>query len=99
MASLANQQTAAAIFYAVLGRNPSEYSFKNFGEQLETGQYTLANFVSTLLASAEGITLFQGKSNSDIVTKVYTLVYGSTPSSSTVSDLLTTGSLPNVIAS
>ncbi|CAI1564888.1 beta strand repeat-containing protein [Serratia proteamaculans] len=99
MASLANQQTAAAIFYAVLGRNPSEYTFKNFGEQIETGQYTISGFVSLLLASTEGTTLFQGKSNSDIVTKVYTLVYGSSPNSTTVTDLLSSGSLSNALSS
>ncbi|EPL3171740.1 TPA: beta strand repeat-containing protein [Serratia marcescens subsp. marcescens ATCC 13880] len=99
MASLANQQTAAAIFYAVLGRNPSEYSFKNFGESLETGQYTTSSFVNLLLTSVEGTALYQGKSSTDIVTKVYTLVYGSTPNSTTVTDLLAIGSLPVVLAS
>lgn len=99
MASLANQQTAAAIFYAVLGRSPSEYSFKNFGESLETGQYTISSFANFLLTSPEGTALYQGKSSADIVTKVYTLVYGSAPSPTTVTDLLATGSLSVVLSS
>ncbi|NCJ09968.1 DUF4214 domain-containing protein [Serratia marcescens] len=99
MASLANQQTAAAIFYAVLGRSPSEYSFKNFGESLETGKYTISSFANFLLTSPEGIALYQGKSSADIVTKVYTLVYGSAPSPTTVTDLLATGSLSVVLSS
>lgn len=61
MASLANQQTAAAIFYAVLGRSPSEYSFKNFGESLETGQYTISSFANFLLTSLKVLLFTKGK--------------------------------------
>jgi hypothetical protein len=88
MASLANQTTAAALYYAVLGQNPTETQFKHFGQQIESGVFTSDTFVTSLLSSSAGQTLFQGLSNDQIVTQVYTLVYGSAPGTNVVTDLL-----------
>jgi hypothetical protein len=98
MASLANQTTAAALYYAVLGQNPTETQFKHFGQQIESGTFTNETFVTSLLNSSAGQTLFQGLSNNQIVTQVYTLVYGSSPAANVVTDLLSTGGLSSALA-
>ncbi|MGG7973077.1 DUF4214 domain-containing protein [Klebsiella aerogenes] len=99
MASLANQTTAAALYYAILGVNPSETEFKSVGQKIENGQLTAETYISSLLSSPAGLSLYQNLSNEQAVTKVYTLVHGSAPSSSVVSELLSLGSLSASLAS
>ncbi|HAV2277247.1 TPA: DUF4214 domain-containing protein [Serratia marcescens] len=98
MASLANQTTAAALYYAVLGQNPTDTQFKHFGQQIEDGQFTSETFVTSLLNSAAGQSLYQGLSNTQIVTQVYTLVYGSPPAANVVTDLLAGGGLSSALS-
>ncbi|PTA75140.1 DUF4214 domain-containing protein [Serratia sp. Nf2] len=98
MASLANQTTAAALYYAVLGQNPTDTQFKHFGQQIEDGQFTSETFVTSLLNSAAGQSLYQGLSNTQIVTQVYTLVYGSSPAANVVTDLLAGGGLSSALS-
>ncbi|WP_164062730.1 beta strand repeat-containing protein [Serratia marcescens] len=98
MASLANQTTAAALYYAVLGQNPTETQFKHFGQQIEDGQFTSETFVTSLLNSVAGQSLYQGLSNTQIVTQVYTLVYGSSPAANVVTDLLAGGGLSSALS-
>ncbi|QPT14945.1 hypothetical protein I6G37_08350 [Serratia rubidaea] len=41
MASLAAQQTAAAIYYSVMGKDATSDAYDYFGQQLEGGSKTL----------------------------------------------------------
>ncbi|EPR9642895.1 TPA: DUF4214 domain-containing protein [Klebsiella pneumoniae] len=99
MASLANQTTAAALYYAVLGTNPSETEFKSIGQKIENGQLTKEDYIATLLSSTSGQSLYQGLTNEQIVTNVYTLIYGSAPSLSTVNEFLSVGGLSTALSS
>lgn len=99
MASLANQTTAAALYYAVLGANPSETEFKSIGQKIENGQLTKEDYIATLLSSTSGQSLYQGLTNEQIVTNVYTLIYGSAPSLSTVTEFLSVGGLSTALSS
>lgn len=97
MASLANQTIAASLYYAVLGANPSDTEFKSIGQKIENGQLTKDAYVTSLLNSATGQFLYQGLTNEQIVTKVYTLIYGNTPSSSVVTQFLDAGSISSAL--
>lgn len=99
MASLANQTTAAALYYAVLGTNPTETEFKSIGQKIENGQLTKEDYIATLLSSTSGQSLYQGLTNEQIVTNVYTLIYGSAPSLSTVTEFLSVGGLSTALSS
>ncbi|MBP1128779.1 hypothetical protein JOE25_000322 [Serratia sp. PL17] len=99
MSGLAYQQQAAAILYAVLGTKASVSAFDQVGAQLESGTLTANAYVQNLLSSSQGLSLFQGKSTSDVVQTIYSNVYGQPPSSSELSSLLALGSLPTILSS
>lgn len=98
MASLASQQTAAALYYAVIGKNASADAYDFFGKQLETGSKTIASLTASLLSSAEGTARFSGKTLEQTITQVYTSVHGSAPSPSELADLVATGSASAALA-
>ncbi|WP_434583986.1 beta strand repeat-containing protein [Klebsiella sp. R390] len=97
MASLANQTTAAALYYAILGTNPSDTEFKSIGQKIENGQLTQEDYITSLLNSASGQSLYQGLTNEQVVTKVYTLIYGSAPTQNAVNQYLTAPSLSSAL--
>ncbi|KYQ95124.1 cell surface protein [Serratia plymuthica] len=93
MASLAFQKEAAAILYAVLGKSASSTEYDSVGAQLETGALSDSSYVTSLLSSADGSTLYAGKSDLDILQAVYTKAYGSAALNTTLQDLLASSSL------
>ena len=92
MASLASQQTAAALYYAVIGRNASADAYDFFGNQLETGTRTVDSLTTSFLSSAEGVARFSGKTLEQTIIQVYTSVYGTAPTAPVLSGLVGTGS-------
>ncbi|MNG59932.1 hypothetical protein D3C79_180800 [compost metagenome] len=98
MASLASQQTAAALYYAVIGKNASADAYDFFGKQLETGSKTIASLTTSFLNSAEGTARFSGKTLEQTITQVYTSVYGSAPNSTALAELVATGSASAALA-
>ncbi|QUY49827.1 DUF4214 domain-containing protein [Serratia plymuthica] len=98
MASLASQQSAAAIYYAVLGKTPSVSDVNYFGGRIESNTLTSAQFVSLLLASPEGLARYAGRSDTEIVQTVYQLIHGDLPTSNEVNELLGSGSLNQALA-
>ena len=98
MASLTYQQEAAALYYAVIGKNASADAYDFFGKQLETGSKTIVTLTDSFLASAEGTARFSGKTLDQAITQVYTSVHGSAPDAATLSSLVATGSVSSAIA-
>lgn len=98
MASLTYQQEAAALYYAVLGKNASADAYDYFGKQLEGGSKTIVTLTDSFLASAEGTARFSGKTLEQAITQVYTSVHGSAPDAATLSSLAATGSVSSAIA-
>ena len=99
MASLAAQQTAAAIYYSVMGKDATSDAYDYFGQQLEGGSKTLDELTESLLASPEASARFASKSLEQIITQVYTSVHGAAPTASQLSELITgTTTTSSVIA-
>lgn len=69
MASLYFQHQAGAIFYAVLERTADSEAYEYFGNKLENNSLTPASFVKSLLS---GTNKYTGKTDSQILTQVYT---------------------------
>lgn len=99
MASLASQTTAASLYYAVMGSSPSDTEFKSIGQKIENGQLTNEGYVASLLSSSVGQSIYQGLTDEQVVSKVYTLIYGSAPSATVISGYLSSGSLSSSITS
>ncbi|MFJ5250432.1 beta strand repeat-containing protein [Serratia liquefaciens] len=98
MASLAFQKEAAAILYAVLGKNASSSDYDSVGAQFESGTLTASTYVTNLLSSADGSALFGGQSDLNILQAVYTKAYGSAALTTTLQDLLASSSLSESIS-
>ncbi|CAI1563562.1 ABC-type protease/lipase transport system, ATPase and permease components [Serratia quinivorans] len=98
MASLASQQSAAAIYYAVLGKSPSVSDVNYFGGRIESNTLTGDQFVSLLLASPEGLARYTGKTDTVIIQTVYQLIHGDLPTDSELNGLLGAGSLSKALA-
>lgn len=69
------------------------------GQKIESGQLTNEGYVASLLNSSAGQNIYQGLTDEQAISKVYTLIYGSTPSSTVVTELLASGSLSSAISS
>ncbi|CAI1665714.1 beta strand repeat-containing protein [Serratia proteamaculans] len=93
------QKEVAAILYAVLGRTAftSPTAFDADAAQIRTGQITQQTYISNLLASAEGQTLYGSSSSLDILRTVYTKIYGTAPADSVLQGILGTTALNNAI--
>lgn len=92
---LLTQKQVAAIQYAVLNKNAysGDAAFDAIAGQFRDGSLTHEQYISNLLSSTAGLTLYAGKSNVDIVKSVYATLWGSTPSDSVALGLLGSGSL------
>ncbi|RTF46881.1 beta strand repeat-containing protein [Serratia marcescens] len=100
MASLVSQKEAATILYAVLGQSASSAVYDSIGNKLQSGALTDSAYVNSLLTSADGQSLYSGKSDLDILQTVYTKAYGTAGNSTVLNELLTsTGSLASSISS
>lgn len=91
MASLVAQESIVALYYATLGQKATHTFFDAQAGDLENGSLTTSQFVESLLTSTAGTALYSGKSDSDIITAIYTNVYGNAPSSSVLNGFLTNG--------
>lgn len=98
MASLASQQAAAALYYAVLGKNASQSTYNYFATFLENGQATPQQLITTFLAGSDGQTRYATKTQSEILTQIYTNVTGSAPTGSVLTDLLNAGPTATSVA-
>jgi len=91
MASLAVQTNVVALYYAILGQKAAEPFFDIQAQNIQYGLQSTSDFVSTTLASSDGQALYSGKSDSDILTAIYTKVYGAAPSGAVLSGYLSNG--------
>ncbi|HGM4722845.1 TPA: beta strand repeat-containing protein [Serratia marcescens] len=91
MASLAVQTNVVAMYYAILGQKPSEAFFDIQGQNIQYGLQTTSDFVNSVLTSTDGQALYAGKSDSDVLTAVYTKAYGVAPTAAVLSGYLTNG--------
>lgn len=91
MASLAVQTNVVALYYAILGQKAGEAFFDLQAQNIQYGLQSTSDFVSATLASNDGQTLYSGKSDSDILTTIYTKVYGAAPSGAVLSGYLSNG--------
>lgn len=91
MASLAVQTNVVAMYYAILGQKPSGAFFDIQGQNIQYGLQTTSDFVNSVLTSPDGQALYAGKSDSDILTAVYTKAYGVAPTAAVLSGYLTNG--------
>ncbi|NIC25151.1 beta strand repeat-containing protein [Serratia plymuthica] len=91
MASLAVQTNVVALYYAILGQKAGEAFFDLQAQNIQYGLQSTSDFVSATLASTDGQTLYSGKSDSDILTAIYTKVYGAAPSGAVLSGYLSNG--------
>lgn len=98
MASLASQQTAAALYYAVMGKKATADAYDFFGQKLEGGSNTLIQLAESFLATAEGTTRFAGKTLEETITQVYTEVYGSPPAAAALAELVSQGTASAALA-
>jgi hypothetical protein len=71
MANLYFQQQASAFFYAVLGRNADSRAYEYYGSNLQNGVITPVAFVNHLLSGAKQ---YVGKTDSQILTQIYTSI-------------------------
>ncbi|WP_265555293.1 beta strand repeat-containing protein [Serratia grimesii] len=100
MASLALQQKSAALLYSVLGQKATPSAFDQVAASFERGDITFGNYVQSLLGSSAGNSLYSGQSDSQILTTIYTNVYGTAPSGAILTAYLSNGfSLSDNLAS
>jgi hypothetical protein len=97
------QKEVAAIQYALLGKNTytGAGAYDVDAGQIRTGAITQEQYIANLLSSQQGLTLYSGKTNLEIVKSVYAAIWGS-PASDIVAQSFLTGSslsaaLSNVI--
>lgn len=97
MASLNFQKEAAALLFSVLGQKATAATFDSIGNRIEKNQLSAEDYVGSLLNSAEGKSLYNGKSDFDILSSIYTSTYGKTASADYLSSLLAHSSLEKSI--
>ncbi len=95
MASLYFQQQASAIYYAVLGGNADSRAYEYYGTHLENGAITPTSFVNHLISGAKK---YIGKTDSQILTQVYTNINKATVvDESYIQSLLSSGENINTL--
>ncbi|MDF9722950.1 DUF4214 domain-containing protein [Serratia marcescens] len=97
MASLKFQKEAAALFFSVLGQNATAATFDSIGNRIEKNLLSAEDYVGSLLNSAEGKSLYNGKSDFDILSSIYASTYGKTAPADYLSSLLVHSSLEESI--
>ncbi|CAI1157331.1 ABC-type protease/lipase transport system, ATPase and permease components [Serratia entomophila] len=97
MASLNFQKEAAALLFSVLGQKATAATFDSIGNRIEKNLLSAEDYVGSLLNSAAGKSLYNGKSDFDILSSIYTSTYGKTASADYLSSLLAHSSLEESI--
>ncbi|MGG7980970.1 DUF4214 domain-containing protein [Klebsiella aerogenes] len=92
---LLTQKAVAAIQFAILGKNTytTASTYDAVAGQFRTGAISQEQYISNLLASTAGQTLYSGKTDLEIVKLVYASIWGSTPSDSVAQTFLTGSNL------
>ncbi|MBB1580538.1 DUF4214 domain-containing protein [Serratia sp. OS31] len=85
MATLVSQQKAAALFLAISGKNIDTAGLDYYSQKIETSALSLEQVAQKFIA---GTASLNGRTASEIVTTIYTSVYGSAPSNQVLTDLL-----------
>ncbi|HFK7185056.1 TPA: beta strand repeat-containing protein [Serratia odorifera] len=88
MATLVTQQTTAAFFLAISGKNIDKAGLDYFSQKVETNALSLEQLAQKFIA---GTAAYAGRSTSEIVTSTYTNVHGSAPSGTVLAELLANG--------
>nr|WP_308529983.1 DUF4214 domain-containing protein [uncultured Serratia sp.] len=97
------QKEVAAILYAVLGNDTftGPTAFDAVAGQIRTGQLTQQDYIGGLISSTAGQALYGAQSDLQILRTIYTKVFGSAPSDTTLQGYLTgttlSGAVYNVI--
>lgn len=91
MASLVSQYESAAIYYAVLGKNASVSTIDYFAQQLQLGNKTDVQFITGLLASADGVARFGTKTPTETLQTIYTNIHGVAATPDAIAALLASG--------
>lgn len=92
---LLTQKAVAAIQFAILGKNTytTASTYDAVAGQFRTGAISQEQYISNLLASTAGQTLYSGKTDLEIVKLVYASVWGSIPADSVAQTFLTGSNL------
>jgi hypothetical protein len=98
MASLNFQKEAAALLFSVLGQKATAATFDSVGHRIEKGLLPAESYVESLLNSAEGVNLYGGKSDLDILSTIYASTYGKAAPEGYLSSLLAQSNLEASIA-
>ncbi|MGP2798564.1 beta strand repeat-containing protein [Serratia ureilytica] len=98
MASLYSQREAAAILYAVLGQKATAANYDSVGNQLQSGTLLNSAYVSNLLSSSAGQSLYGSQSDTAILQTIYTNVYGAPATPQQLSALLAAGTLQSAVS-
>ncbi|HBQ8570788.1 TPA: hypothetical protein L9A86_005559, partial [Klebsiella pneumoniae] len=98
---LLTQKEVAAIQYVILGKDTYSGAsvFDAVAGGFRTGTLTQEDYITSLLASSTGQSLYAGKSDLDILKIIYTTLYGFTPDDSTLQSSLNTEGLGGAIYS
>ncbi|MGG8094006.1 DUF4214 domain-containing protein [Klebsiella aerogenes] len=92
---LLTQKAVAAIQFAILGKNTytTASTYDAVAGQFRTGAISQEQYISNLLASTAGQTLYSGKTDLEIVKLVYASIWGSIPADSVAQAFLTGSNL------
>ena len=93
------QKEVAAILYAVLGNDTftGPTAFDAVAGQIRTGQLTQQDYIGGLISSTAGQALYGAQSDLQILRTIYTKVFGSAPSDTTLQGYLTGTTLSGAV--
>lgn len=91
MASLELHQKSVALLYAVLGQKSTPAAFDLVAASIERGDISFSDYVQSLVSSSAGVALYGGKTDSQILSTVYSNIHGEAPSSALLDGYLGNG--------
>ncbi|CAI1546597.1 ABC-type protease/lipase transport system, ATPase and permease components [Serratia quinivorans] len=99
MASLVYQKEVASILYAVLGNETytGVVAFDDAALKIGKGQLTFQSYIDSLLTSSAGQALYGNQSEVQILQSIYVKVYGSSPATNDLQEILNNTSLKDAI--
>ncbi|WP_165459005.1 DUF4214 domain-containing protein [Raoultella ornithinolytica] len=96
---LLTQKEVAAIQHIVLGKNTyaGETAFDSVSKSFLNGTLTQEQYISDLLGSSDGMALYSGKTDVEILSAIYTALVGSSPTDNVLQGYLAESSLSDAI--
>ncbi|CAI2443906.1 ABC-type protease/lipase transport system, ATPase and permease components [Serratia proteamaculans] len=91
MASLSAQKDVVSFYYSILGTKATHDYYDTAAGGVESGRVSYSQLASDLLSSSDGLSLYAGQTDSQILSSIYTNIYGSAPSSALLNQLLSNG--------